>query len=271
MATNNLTQDRPCPDIPDNVMDMFSLKGKYCVVAGAGSGIGLAAVEAFLEASASGVAMLYNSNDKTIDLAKELEQKFNGSRVIALKCPVDDPKAVAEVTQKVVDEFGRIDVYVANAGMGASGPVTEMTDDYYNKTTAVNFGGVFYGAREAGKVFKKQGSGSFIITSSMSGRIVNVPNTQALYNAHKAGVTHLGKSLAFEWKDFARVNIVSPGFVETNMGAFNEILEVNRHMTVMGRQGQTKEFKGIFLYFASNASSYTTGAEILVDGGYTLP
>lgn len=106
--------------------------------------------------------MLYNSNDKTIDLAKELEKKFNGSRVIALKCPVDDPKAVAEVTQKVVDEFGRIDVYVsvmtishrlilaeilllpkvANAGMGASGPVTEMTDDYYNKTTAVNFGGV---------------------------------------------------------------------------------------------------------------------------------
>jgi len=94
----------------------LSSRRKYCVVAGAGSGIGLAAVEAFLEASASGVAMLYNSNDKTIDLAKELEKKFNGnSRVIALKCPVDDPKAVAEVTQKVVDEFGRIDVYVRSS------------------------------------------------------------------------------------------------------------------------------------------------------------
>lgn len=83
-------------------------------MAGAGSGIGLAAVEAFLEASAAGVAMLYNSNDKTIDLAKNLEKRFGGkTKVIALKCPVDDSKAVAEVTQKVVDEFGRIDVYVS--------------------------------------------------------------------------------------------------------------------------------------------------------------
>lgn len=157
-ATNQLTQDRPCPDIPWvlelpkgrlasswQLMVLFlqrqchghvlpqgvstgcllrfsysspllRLSRKYCVVAGAGSGIGLAAVEAFLEASAAGVAMLYNSNDKTIDLAKELEKKFNGnSRVIALKCPVNDPKAVADVTQKVVDEFGRIDVYVSSS------------------------------------------------------------------------------------------------------------------------------------------------------------
>jgi sorbose reductase len=111
-----------------------------------------------------------------------------------------------------------------------------MTDEYFHKTTNVNFSGVFYCAREAGKVFKKQGSGSFIITASMSGHIVNVPNTQAVYNAHslleyrcgrwpvlidsrliaEAGVIHLGKSLAFEWKDFARVNIISPGFVDTN-------------------------------------------------------
>lgn len=139
-----------------------------------------------------------------------------------------------------------------------------MTDEYFHKTTNVNFSGVFYCAREAGKVFKKQGSGSFIITASMSGHIVNVPNTQAVYNAHstldllagrcfaeclisdqsvEAGVIHLGKSLAFEWKDFARVNIVSPGFVDTAMGAFEEILEVNRHMTVMGRQADPKEFK----------------------------
>lgn len=272
MATNKLTKDNPTPDIPDNTMEMFSLKGKYAVVTGAGSGIGLAAVRAFLDASAAGVAMLYNSNDKTIELAKELEKEYGGkSKVIAKKCPVDDSKAVEDVVAKCAEEFGRIDVFVANAGMGSSGPVTEMTDEYFHKTTNVNFSGVFYCAREAGKVFKKQGSGSFIITASMSGHIVNVPNTQAVYNAHKAGVIHLGKSLAFEWKDFARVNIISPGFVDTNMGAFNEILEVNRHMTVMGRQADPKEFKGVFLYLASNASSFTTGCDIIVDGGYTLP
>jgi len=264
--------DRPVPKLADNVMDMFSLKGKYCAVAGAGSGIGLGAVRAFLDAGAAGVAMTYNSNDATIQLAKDLEKEYNGkSKVIALKCPVGESKAVAETVAAIHKEFGRLDVFVANAGMGAGGAITEMSDEYFDKTTAVNFSGVFYCAREAGKIFKQQGSGSFIITASMSASIVNIPNTQALYNAHKAGVKHLGKSLAFEWKDFARCNIVSPGFFYTDMGASPSVAATARSMAVLGRQGDVRELKGIYLYLASDASTFTTGSEIIVDGGYTLP
>ncbi|KAL7009989.1 hypothetical protein EMMF5_000008 [Cystobasidiomycetes sp. EMM_F5] len=217
--------------------------------------------------------MLYNTKDSTIKLGQELEAEFQGrTKIRAYKCSVNDSNMVADVVAQVIADFGRLDVFVANAGMGAGGNVTEMTDEKFDYTTAVNFSSVFYSAREAGKQFKKQGNGSFIITASMSGHIVNTPCNQAVYNAHKAGVIHLGKSLAVEWKDFARVNSISPGFFYTDMGAAEgEVAEVARKMAVLGRQGDVRELKGIFLYLASDASTFTTGADILVDGGYTLP
>lgn len=105
----------------------------------------------------------------------------------------------------------------------------------------------------------------------MSGHIVNVPVDQPIYNASKAFVRHLGKSLAREWREFARVNIVSPGFFDTKMGASDTIINEAYRMTPLGRQGHTKEIKGLYLYLASDASTYTTGTDVLIDGGYTLP
>lgn len=131
--------------------------------------------------------------------------------------------------------------------------------------------GVTYCAKYAGEVFKRQGFGNLIITSSMSAHIVNVPGDQPVYNATKAFVTHLGKSLAREWRDFARVNIVSPGFFDTKMGAGEHGINEALRMSVLGRQGHVKEIKGIYLYLASDASSYTTGSDVVVDGGYVLP
>jgi NAD(P)-dependent dehydrogenase (short-subunit alcohol dehydrogenase family) len=131
--------------------------------------------------------------------------------------------------------------------------------------------GVVHCAKFAGEVFKRQGSGNLIITSSMSAHIVNVPVDQPVYNATKAFVTHFGKSLAREWRDFARVNIVSPGFFDTKMGASSRIIDEAYRMTTLGRQGNVKEIKGLYLYLASNASTYMTGSDVLIDGGYTLP
>lgn len=105
----------------------------------------------------------------------------------------------------------------------------------------------------------------------MSAHIVNVPLDQPVYNGTKAFVTQFGKSLAREWRDFARVNIVSPGFFDTKMGAAPTVINEAYRKAVMGRQGDTKEIKGLFLYLASDASSYMTGSDILIDGGYTLP
>lgn len=128
-----------------------------------------------------------------------------------------------------------------------------------------------YCAKYVGEVFKKQGSGNLIITASMSAHIVNVPVDQPVYNATKAYVAHLGKSLAREWRDFARVNVVSPGFFDTRMGAGPDVINEAYRMSVLGRQGHTREIKGLYLYLASDASSYTTGSDVIIDGGYTLP
>lgn len=109
------------------------------------------------------------------------------------------------------------------------------------------------------------------MTSSMSAHIVNVPVDQPVYNATKAFVTHFGKCLAREWRDFARVNIVSPGFFDTKMGAGPEGLQEAYRMSTLGRQGHVKEIKGLYLYLASDASTYMTGSDLLIDGGYVLP
>lgn len=131
--------------------------------------------------------------------------------------------------------------------------------------------GVVYCSKFVGEVFKRQGSGVLIITSSMSARIVNAPTDQPVYNSTKAFVTHFGKSLAREWREFARVNIVSPGFFDTKMGANPATINEAYRMAVLGRQGHVKEIKGLYLYLASDASTYMTGSDVLIDGGFCLP
>lgn len=156
-------------------------------------------------------------------------------------------------------------------GMAISKPILEQTLPEYKKQLSVNVDGIVHCAKYAGEVFAAQKSGNMIITSSMSARIVNVPTDQPIYNGTKAFVTHFGKSLAREWREFARVNIVSPGFFDTKMGASPSTVQEAYRMSVLGRQGHTKEIKGLYLYLASEASSYMTGSDVLIDGGYILP
>ncbi|KAI1309792.1 putative short-chain dehydrogenase [Xylaria venustula] len=260
---------RPVPDTPANVLEQFQMKGKVVVVTGAADGIGYAVSEAMAEANAS-VALWYNSNDAAIEKAAELA-KIYGIKTSAYKVDISEPKQVQRAIAQVVEDFGRIDVFIANAGMAISKPILEQTLEEYKKQMSVNVDGVVVCAKYAGEVFKRQSFGNLIITSSMSAHIVNVPTDQPVYNGTKAFVTHFGKSLAREWRDFARVNIVSPGFFDTKMGASPFAINEAYRMAVLGRQGHVKEIKGLYLYLASDASTYTTGADILIDGGYVLP
>lgn len=264
-----LKDAKPGPKISDSVMDMFSLKGKVAVITGSGTGIGYQVARGYAEAGAD-LAMWYRSTKDTIQKAEELSKEF-GIKAKAYHCDVSSSEEVTSTMKQVHEDLGRIDVVVANAGMPCSGPVSDITDEQWRKFNGVNYDSVFFAARAVGPIFKKQGSGSFIATSSMSGRIVNVPATQAVYNGTKAAVTHFVKSLAFDWKDFARCNIVSPGFVDTDMGAGESAVNTALNMAVMGRQADPREFKGIYLYLASDASTYATGSEFIIDGGYTLP
>ncbi|KAL5377431.1 hypothetical protein DPSP01_009769 [Paraphaeosphaeria sporulosa] len=260
---------KPFPNTPSNVLEQFQMKGKVTVVNGAADGIGLAVAYAMAEAGGN-VALWYNSNHAAITRAEEIAKEF-GVKTKAYQVAVENADAVEKTMDEVVNDFGKIDVFVANAGMAISKPILEQTLPEYDKQMSVNVNGVVYCAKFAGHHFKRQGFGNLIITSSMSARIVNVPIDQPIYNGTKAFISHFGKSLAHEWKDFARVNIVSPGFFDTKMGAGEKVINEAYRMTPLGRQGHTKEIKGLYLYLASDASTYMTGSDVLIDGGYCLP
>lgn len=262
-------QPKPVPNVPSNVLEQFSMTGRVVAINGASDGIGYSVAEGMVEAGAD-VALWYNSNDAAVSKAATLSKDF-GIRAKAYKIDVTDAEAVRIGLDEVVRDFGKLDCFVANAGMAISKPITETSVEEYKKQMAVNVDGVVYSSKYAGEIFKRQGFGNLIITSSISARIVNVPVDQPVYNSTKAFVTQLGKSLAREWREFARVNVVSPGFFDTKMGAGENVLNEGLRMTPLGRQGHVKEIKALYLYLASDASTYMTGSDVLIDGGYTLP
>ena len=197
-----------------------------------------------------------------------------------------DPKSVEDSVDQIVKEFnGRLDIFVANSGIPwTQGAAIDGQIDHYHKVVSTDLDGTFFCARSAGKHWRRQHAegtdlngnkidfpyGSFIATASMSGHIVNIPQLQAAYNAAKAGVIHLCKSLAVEWVGFARANSVSPGYMATEISDFvpQDTKNMWKDKIPMGREGEANELKGAYLYLASSASTYTTGADIIVDGGY---
>ncbi|GAA6057825.1 hypothetical protein JCM3770_004294 [Rhodotorula araucariae] len=259
---------RPVPTLPDSILARFSMKGKVTIVTGGSGGLGWSAAEAIAEAGGD-VAVQYRSAEGMDARAADLAKKY-GVKAKAYKADVAEFDAIKKLVDDVKSEFGRIDCFIANAGMGGSGRIGELELEQWRRINAVNYDAVFYAMKVLAPIFEAQGNGSFIATTSISARIVNVPLDQAAYNASKAAVVHLCKSVARDWRLFARVNTISPGFFDTAMGAAPEVEDTVHRYSVLGRQGDPKELAGAFLYLASDASSYTTGHDLLVDGGYTL-
>jgi len=270
------------------VLPLFSLKGKTAIITGAGAGIGLSVAHGFAEAGAN-VAIWYNSNKKAIDRAAEIEKTY-GVKCKAYQVNVTDEAVVKKAVNEIVKEFnGRLDIFVANSGIPwTQGPMIDGELSHYHKVVSTDLDGTFFCARAAGDVWRRQHKegtdangnklenytyGSFIATASMSAHIVNIPQLQAAYNAAKAGVIHLCRSLAVEWVQFARANSISPGYMATEISDFipQETKDIWKSKIPMGREGEAHELKGAYLYLASDASSYTTGADLIVDGGYCLP
>jgi sorbose reductase len=202
-------------DVNTPVLSQFSLKGKIAAVTGGARGIGVEIVRGLAEAGAD-VALIYSTSTDAPEIAAQIASA-TGVRVQAFQCDVSKRDNAAAVISQIAAEFGggRLDVMVANAGVCANIPNLEYTEETWAKNNSVNLDGVMWTAQAAGKIFKKQGKGNLIITASVSAILVNIPQTQAAYNASKAAVVHLAKSLAVEWVDFARVNCISPGFIMT--------------------------------------------------------
>lgn len=288
VANGLFVHNNSTPPEHPSLFSLFSLKGKTAIVTGAGAGIGLQVANGLAEAGAN-VAITYHTNTKTPERAAEIAQKY-GVQSKAYQLDVRDAKAVEDTINQIVKEFnGRLDVVIANAGVAwVKGPMVDAPIDHYNEVVQVDLDGVFYCARAAAAHWRRQKEegtdingnkltnftyGSFVATSSMSGHIVNFPQMQAAYNAAKAGCRHLCKSLAVEWVRFARANTISPGYIATELSNFvpKETKDIWKDKIPMGREGLPQELKGAYLYLASDAASYTTGADIVVDGGYSLP
>lgn len=205
-------------DVNTPVLSQFSLKGKIAAVTGGAKGIGLEIVRGLAEAGAD-VAIIYGKSATLAEEAAKTISAATGVRISTYSADVAKRADIAACIDKIVEEFGngRLDIVIANAGVCASIPALEYTEEDWAWNNGANFDGVMWTAQAAGKYFKKQGKGNFIITASVSAILVNVPQTQVAYNAAKAAAVHLGKSLAVEWADFARVNVISPGFIMTEM------------------------------------------------------
>lgn len=200
----------PNPSAP--VLSHFSLEGKTALVTGGSRGIGFQVVTGLLEGGAS-VAFTYSSTPEkdVASLIESLSSSNPGRTIKGYHCNVNKRDSVVGAVQKAAQELGGLDIVVANAGIADHIPAEDYPESQWRKIMDVNFDGAFWTAQAAANVMKgSKAKGSIIFTASVSGILVNVPQKQAAYNASKAAVIHLAKSLAVEWTSFARVNCVSP-------------------------------------------------------------
>ena len=254
-------------------LEKLRLDGRTALVTGGGQAIGLACVEALAEAGAK--VVIADVNPAAGETGRDAMKK-KGYAVDLVAMDVTKPGQVTGVADDLVRRLGKIDILVNNAGIARSEtPAETVTDEHWLNVIDVNLNGTFWCCRAFGKHMLAAKSGSIVNMGSMSGFIVNKPQEQAFYNASKAGVHHLTKSLAGEWAARGvRVNAVAPTYINTPLNAF---AKENAKMyatwldsTPMGRMGEVEEIASVVLFLAGDAASLMTGSVVLVDGGYTV-
>jgi len=253
-------------------LERFNLKGRVAVVTGGAQGIGLACVEALAEAGAH--VYIADMDGKVAAQARQA-MKAKGFATDVVEMDVTKSAEVDACAERIMAEKGRVDVLVCNAGIARSEvPAEDVTDERWLNVLDVNLNGVFWCCRAFGRHMLAAGRGSIVTIGSMSGFIVNKPQAQSYYNASKAGVHHLTKSLAAEWAPRGvRVNSVAPTYINTPLTAFAKSNKAMHdtwiEMTPMARMGEPDEIASIVLFLASDAGSLMTGSIVLADGGYT--
>jgi NAD(P)-dependent dehydrogenase (short-subunit alcohol dehydrogenase family) len=254
-------------------LEKLRLDGRAALVTGGGQSIGLAIAEALAEA---GAKVIIADRDDAVAKTGQASLKAKGYDVEIVHLDVTDSARVNQVADAVVAKHGKIDILVNNAGIARSMvPAETVADELWLNVIDVNLNGTYWCCRAFGNHMLKAGRGSIVNIGSMSGLIVNKPQEQASYNASKAGVHHLTKSLAAEWgARGVRVNAVAPTYINTPLAA--NVLKENPDMaeawlggTPMGRMGETDEIASVVHFLASDAASLMTGSIVSADGGYT--
>jgi NAD(P)-dependent dehydrogenase (short-subunit alcohol dehydrogenase family) len=250
--------------------ELFSLRGKVAVVTGAARGNGKAIAEGLLKAGASVALVDVNSDGVHASVAEFRQQRLDAH---AYGCDLADPSAIERLVTEIASSHRSIDVLVNNAGVTFSHPLLEYPDDAWDKTYQVNLRAVFLLSRAVGREMVKRGGGSIINITSLNAEMAFPANPA--YMACKGGVRQLTKSLALDLGPHGiRANNVGPGYFVTDMtgGSWNdpERRRQRTEQTILGRWGDPRDLAGVVIFLASEASSYVTGQDIYVDGGWLI-
>jgi NAD(P)-dependent dehydrogenase (short-subunit alcohol dehydrogenase family) len=253
-------------------LDKLRLDGRVAVVTGGGRAIGLACCQALAEAGAKVVIADF---DREVAESGRAEMKKFGFDADIVVMDVTKPDEVEKAANEIVRRHGSADILVANAGIARSGtPAEDVADELWLNVNDVNLNGVFWCNRSFGKRMIARKRGAIVNIGSMSGYIVNRPQKQSYYNASKAAVHHLTRSLATEWAEYGvRVNAVAPTYIDTPLvWTVDEVEEKMKDWirdTPMGRLGKPDEIASVVHFLASDAASLLTGSIVLADGGFT--
>lgn len=259
----------------------LSMDGKVCAVTGAARGLGNMMARTFVESGADAIVLIDLRKEDAEMAAKDLVDWFveHGEAqpgeitALGIGCDVADEQSVKNTFETIKNKFGRLDCLVTAAGIVENFVAHEYPTEKVRKLLDINVMGTWACALEGAKLMPD--GGSIIMIGSMSGSVVNIPQPQTPYNFSKAAVRHMARSLAVEWaKQNIRVNCIAPGYTLTNLTKV--ILDNNPvlrdewiHRIPMGRMADPSDLKGSIVLLASDASKYITGAELVIDGGYT--
>jgi NAD(P)-dependent dehydrogenase (short-subunit alcohol dehydrogenase family) len=247
-----------------------TLRGQVALVTGGTRGLGKEFVRALAAAGAS-LAVLSRNQADCDSVVTELAE--NGTAAVGVEADVTDRAQLDRGLALIEETLGPVDILVNNAGIALKKDALDVSIEEWSQVLSVNLDGVWNCSQIFGRGMVVRGHGSIINIGSMSGLIVNRPNNQPAYNASKAAVHHLTRSLAAEWAPYGvRVNAIAPGYVKTEMSPVDDP-ELRRWWiedAPMRRYAEVEEFGPAVVFLASNASSFVTGSVLVMDGGYTL-
>lgn len=250
--------------------EKIMLTGKKAVVTGGAQAIGLAVAKGLAEMGADVAIFDIADGSEAVEILKE-----TGCEAFWVKADVTKPEEIDQAFASVLEHFGRVDLLFNNAGVFQNKmPAEEMTFEEWRRVMNVNLDAMFLVAQHAARIMIRQKGGAIVNTASMSAHIVNIPQRQVAYNSSKAAIVQMTKTMAVEWAQYhIRVNSISPGYIRTAKIDPDKlppkIRELRYSLTPMGRMGLPEELTGAAAYLLSDAASFTTGQDLIVDGGYT--